>query len=58
MTTVSTTDQSGKVLQDPEFIISNPVARTLDIYALEDSQIGKYVVNIEARLDNILGSTT
>ena len=32
------------------------MASTLDIVATEDAQIGKYIVNIEATLLNILGS--
>ena len=55
-TAISVIDQSGKTIDEPEFLISDPLTGTLDIMATEDYQIGKYIVNIEATLLNILGS--
>ena len=53
---ISVIDQSGEIIDEPDFLINDPVARTLDIMGTEDYQIGKYIVNIEATLQNILGS--
>lgn len=53
---ISVIDQSGEAIEEPDFLISDPVSSTLDIWATEDLQIGKYIVNIEATLLNILGS--
>ena len=37
-------------------MLNDPLTGTLDVVATEDYQVGKYIVNIEATLQNILGS--
>lgn len=53
---VKVLDQGGNILVDPEFILHDPVSNSLILAATDQLSAGKYMIMIEATLDNVLRS--
>lgn len=49
-------DQGGNKLDDPEFVLHDPASDSLILAATDQLSAGKYMVMIEATLDNVLRS--